>query len=155
MHSRRDIGLIATPLIQSGFSEYERPIVARLFGQAFRRKLHSALRPKAKALQFIETVLTPKYALSARDGGGTLLGVAGFKTHDGALIGGGFRELAQVYGWFGALWRGTLLSVLERKIEPGVLLMDGIFIECHARGRGIGTALLRAIKDHAYAEGLH
>ena len=63
------------------------------------------------------------------------------------------RDLAGVYGCLGALRRGLLLSPLERKIEPDVFLMDGIFVTPAARGRGVGTALLRAITDTARLTG--
>ena len=72
----------------------------------------------------------------------------------GGLVGGGVRELARVYGGLSALWRAPLLSLLERQIEPGPLLMDGIFVSEAARGHGVGTALLEAIKTHATHNGL-
>lgn len=43
---------------------------------------------------------------------------------------------------------------MDRKLEPEVLLMDGIFVSETARGLGAGTALLRGIKDLAKARGL-
>lgn len=123
--------------------------MAALFWEAFQRKLRLFLRPDEKALSFIASVLDPRFALCARDKSGTLLGVAGFKTAQGALVGGGFSDLAKVYGWLGALWRGLPLGLLERDLKEGTLLMDGIFVTAEARGRGVGTALLEAIKAHA------
>lgn len=113
----------------------------------------AAVATRAKAIRFIAPALDPGFAISAHDKDGKLLGVAGFKTAQGALLGGELRDLAQVYGWFGALWRGILLSLLEREIEPGVLLMDGMFVAEDARGQGVGGMLLRAIKDTARAIG--
>ena len=63
-------------------------------------------------------------------------------------------QLAQVYGWFGALWRGLVLSTLERKLQPNVFQMDGIFVDPCARGQGVGTALLKAVLAEAAARGL-
>ena len=54
---------------------------------------------------------------------------------------------------FGGLWRGVVLSALDRPVEPGSLLMDGIFVSESARGQGIGTLLLDAIKRKARALG--
>lgn len=140
-------------LIARGFYDAERPEIAALFWGAFRNKLRLLLRPEDKALAFIAAVLDPEHAICARSETGALLGVAGFKTARGALVGGGFRELAAHFGAFGALWRGLFLEMLEREPDAGVLLMDGIFVTEAARGRGIGTALLAAVGEHARAEG--
>ena len=64
-------------------------------------------------------------------------------------------DLAGVYGWFGAIWRALILSVLERELKPGVFQMDGICVAAEARGQGVGTLLLRAIKDEAQRLGMH
>ena len=140
-------------LISRGFSDAERSQFAALFWGAFRRKLRLILRPEEKALAFIASVLDPGHAICARSETGALLGVAGFKTAQGALVGGGFRELAAHFGTFGALWRGVILDMLERDLSDGVLLMDGIFVTEAARGRGVGTALLAAVGAHARATG--
>ncbi len=141
------------PQIAIGFAPEERETAARLFWSAFRGKLWRLLAPEARAIAFIADVLCPDFAISARAPDGTLLGLAGFKTDRGGLVGGGLRDLARVYGWPGALWRGPLLALLERRVEPGILLMDGIFVAQGARGLGVGTALLSAVKSHAVATG--
>ena len=135
--------------ISKGFLELERATVAELYWEAFGAKLGRVLGPKNTALAFLDDVLAPEYALVARDNDDVLLGVAGFKTDQGALVGGELADLAEHYGWFGALWRGLLLQVLERDVKPGVFLMDGIFVLPAARGRGVGTALLAAIAEEA------
>ena len=75
-------------------------------------------------------------------------------TASGALVDGGLRDMAHIYGWAGALWRGTALSLLERDTVTDTLLMDGIFVAPAARGLGVGTMLLRAIKREAVDLGL-
>lgn len=131
-----------------GFTEAQRPEVARLFWAAFSGKLATLLGPAQKGERFICNVLEPGFAISAVDDD-RLLGVAGFKTAQGGLVGGTLRDLARVYGWAGGLWRGVLLEQLERDLEPGQLLMDGIFVEERARGQGVGTALLGAVLAQA------
>ncbi|MEO0371336.1 MAG: GNAT family N-acetyltransferase [Pseudomonadota bacterium] len=140
--------------IDAGFAPDEAGLVARLFWQAFRAKLTRILAPDDRAVDFIASVLNPDFALVARDNDGGILGLAGFKTQAGGLVGGGARDLARVYGWPGAFWRMPLLALLEREVEPGTLLMDGIFVAETARGRGVGTHLLHAIKSHAALMGL-
>jgi GNAT superfamily N-acetyltransferase len=140
--------------ITTGFNDTDRAQVARLYWQAFSAKLGRILGPDARALAFFAQIITPDFALVARDTAGTVIGVAGFKTAKGALTGGGLRDIAQHYGWMGAMWKGPLLAMLERKIEADVLLMDGICVDASARGLGVGTALLHAIKAEALARDL-
>lgn len=137
--------------ITKGFADDERNTVATLYWEAFGAKLSIGLGPDAKALEFLTRVCDPEFALCARSEDGGLLGVAGFKTSEGALIGGGMRDLYAIYGTFGSVWRAALLSLVERKLEPQSFLMDGIFVTKEARGLGLGTALLQAIKEEAAA----
>nr|WP_254440427.1 GNAT family N-acetyltransferase [Ruegeria arenilitoris] len=130
-------------------------MAAALFWQAFSGKLLRVMGPDARGLAFFERALNPDFALAARDADGRMLGLAGYKTRDGGLTQGGLADLARVYGWFGALWRGLFLSVLERDLKPGVFQMDGICVATEARGQGVGTLLLQAIKDEAQRLGMH
>lgn len=140
--------------IEQGFSEAERSTAAALFWQAFAAKLHRVMGPDKKGLAFIELAINPQFALVARDSSNRMLGLAGFKTKNGGLIEGGMSDMARVYGWFGGTWRSLVLSVLERDLQPGVFQMDGIFVAAEARGQGVGTTLLSAIKDEARKSGM-
>ncbi len=139
--------------IDLGFSAEEKPRIAALYWDAFGAKLGRVMHPVPKAMGFIENVLDPTHALCARDPDGTLLGVAGFKTYEGALVGGTFRDLSHAYGVSGAIWRAMLLQLLERDTENERFLMDGIFVDPAARGRGVGTALLDAVCREASRRG--
>ena len=143
-----------TFLIEGGFRAEHRLQAARGYWRAFSRKLRYPLGPKGKAVSFIEGTLDPTHAISAVSNEGQFLGMAGFKTPNGTLVGGGLGDLARTYGWIGAAWRGLLLHMLERDCSDGSLLMDGIFVEPEARGRGVGTALLHAVERHAASMGL-
>ncbi len=140
--------------LSRGFREDERPRAAALFWEAFQGKLGPVMRPDGKALAFFAHVADPDFAVTARAQDGEILGLAGFKTSQGALMGGRLRDLLCFYGWLGTAWRAPLLALLERELEPDVLLMDGIFTTHEARGQGIGTALLDAIANEASARGL-
>lgn len=140
--------------IVRGFAEAHRERVAALFWEAFSGKLGRVMGPEEKALRFVAGVADPAFAHSAVSADGGLLGVAGYKTADGAFVGGGFADLGKVYGLLGAAWRALPLGLLEREVAPGVLLMDGIFVEADARGAGVGSALLDAIVGEARARGL-
>ncbi len=134
--------------IRAGFSDGDRRRVAALFWDAFGSKLALPLGPRDQATDFLSEHLNPAFALSAYRND-RLLGVAGFKTGNGGLVGGGLTDLARVYGWPSALWRGAVLGLLERDLKDHQLLMDGIFVADDARGQGVGSALLEAILHHA------
>lgn len=136
-----------------GFDDSERGIVAKMYWAAFGQKLGTVMGPEPRAISFIHDVLDPTHALCARDANGNLLGVAGFKTFESALVGGSWRDLVRHYGLFGSLWRIALLAALERDSENKRFLMDGIFVTDAARGKGVGTALLEAICAEARTRG--
>lgn len=138
-------GLIVT----EGFPDSDRPEIARLYWSAFGRKLGFALSPPDKAVAMLAETLAPGWSIVVRHGEGRLLGVAGYKTAQGAFTAITFEHLRAHFGLFGAFWRGTVLSLLDRKPEAGTLLMDGIFVAEHARGKGVGTLLLKAVKAKA------
>ena len=126
---------------------------ATLYWDAFGEKLGFTMGPKYQALMFVRSVLRPDHGICAHDENGRLLGIAGFKTAQGALVGGGFNDLRRVYGWTSAAIRFVLLATLERDTENERFLMDGLFVAPEARGSGVGTALLDAIVDEARRRG--
>lgn len=139
--------------ITTGIPDRNRGEAAALYWEAFGEKLGFVMGPKYRALTFITDVLRPDHGICAHDEDGRLLGVAGFKTSQGALVGGDFTDLRKVYGWVGASIRALLLAALERDTENQRFLMDGIFVAQEARGRGVGTALLDAIAAEARQRG--
>ncbi|WP_298258755.1 GNAT family N-acetyltransferase [uncultured Litoreibacter sp.] len=138
--------------IVHGFQPSQRTHVAHLFWGAFSGKLGAILGPEDRGISFIESVLQPQFAICALEGS-QLLGVAGYKTPQGGLVGGDLSDLTPIYGRFGGLWRGLMLDQLERDLTDGQLLMDGIFVDEAARGKGVGTALLDAVVLHAQSGG--
>ena len=140
-------------IIRNGIPDRDRSQVTALYWDAFGAKLGKVMGPEVKAHAFIDHVLDGSHAICAHDDAGQLLGVAGFKTSKGALVGGTFWDLSQIYGLWGATWRAGLLGLLERDTENERFLMDGIFVSPVARGQGVGTALLSAIMAEATARG--
>lgn len=139
MENSRDFSIVCP------IPEPNRQDAAELFWQAFSGKLGKVMGPKAKAVGFFAHVLDPTHGIAAVNSSGKLLGMAGFKTANGAMIGGNLTDMCRTYGWFGGVWRGVLLSVLERDLDQDTLLMDGVVVTERARGKGVGTALLDAI----------
>ena len=139
--------------IQNGIPLGANAQAAALYWEAFGEKLGIAMGPTDKALAFINRVIDPTHAISATDDTGALVGVVGFKTSKGALVGGNYSDLTAIYGHIGGLWRAGLLAMLDRDVENERFLMDGIFVATAARGQGVGTALLRAIMDEGRKRG--
>lgn len=141
--------------IITGIPDANRGEAAALYWDAFGEKLGFTLGPKYRALAFITRVLRADHGICAFGDDGRLLGVAGFKTSQGALVGGDFRDMRKIYGWVGSSIRVLLLAALERDVENERFLMDGIFVAQEARGKGVGTALLKAVYAEAKKRGYH
>ncbi len=123
---------------------------ARIHFEAFEGKIGGLLGRDGRGAGFFSDIINPEFGLCAiSNDGRKLLGVAGFKTSEGSLIDGNLDDIRRHYGWFGGLWRGLVLSVLERQLESDCLLMDGIAVSPSMRGRGIGSALLENVVDVA------
>lgn len=142
--------------ILRGLPKHLRAEAAELYWQAFGGKLGRVLGPDPRALAFLERVIRADHAIVALDPEGRLLGLAGFKTPQGAFAGGGFADLRAIYGLSGAVWRGALLRLLGREVDNARFLMDGICVRREARGQGIGSRLVEAIcaegRIRGYAE---
>lgn len=141
--------------IESGLRPEHHAIAAAGYWNAFSRKLHYPLGPEVKALAFIASVMKPDHAISATTMSGSFLGLASFKTSEGSFVGGGLRDLAKVYGWFGGTVRGLLAAILDQEAKPDALLIDGIFVQPEARSHGVGAALLDAVEQKAAGMGLN
>lgn len=136
-----------------GLPEALRADAARLYWQAFGSKLGRVLGPEGRALRFLVAVIRADHAVVAMSPSGTLLGLAGFRSPDGAFAGGGLRDLAAVYGRAGGLWRWAAMAALSREVDNARFLFDGICVVPEARGQGIGSRLIAAMAGVAAARG--
>ena len=137
--------------LTTGLPSHQRDAAAALYWDAFGGKLGHVLGPPPRALAFIANAIDTTHVICATADDGTLLGVAGFKTHRGALVAGSLPLMAQTYGWPGALARSALLSLLSRDSENTCFVTDGIAVAPHARNLRIGTALIDALSAEARA----
>jgi ribosomal protein S18 acetylase RimI-like enzyme len=125
---------------------------ARLYWQAFGGKLGRVMGPERRALAFLDRVIRADHAIVAIEDG-HLCGMIGFKTAEGAFAGGDMADLRAIYGLAGSLWRGALLRMLSRDVDPDRFLIDGICVAREARGHGIGSMLIEALCREARSRG--
>jgi ribosomal protein S18 acetylase RimI-like enzyme len=142
-----------TVIIRRGLPQACRADAARLYWQAFGGKLGRVLGPDPQALAFLDRVIRADHAIVALGADGRLIGIAGFKTPQGAFAGGSFADLRAIYGYAGALWRGALLRLLGSEVDNSRFLIDGICVLREVRGQGIGSRLVEAICDEARRRG--
>lgn len=127
---------------------------AGLYWLAFRGKLGRVMGPDPKALHFIERVISADHALAAVDHSGAVVAVIGFRTQEGAFVGGTRRDLHVVYGRFGGFWRRHALGLLAQDLPLEDMAVDGLVVAPHLRGAGIGSALIEALAQEARRRGL-
>ncbi len=140
--------------IQRGFGVEHRSAAAQLYESAFGSKLAVAIPDKQARVGVIEAALDPEFGFAAVEGD-KLIGLAGMQTSEGSLTSGTltFTDVRHRLGLLGAVRAGIVATLYERRLTPGELLMDGISVHPEARGKGIGTRLLNALKDHAINNG--
>ncbi|MGV8950069.1 MAG: GNAT family N-acetyltransferase [Cypionkella sp.] len=139
--------------LHKGLPPHLRSAAVVLYWQAFGGKLGTVMGPETKALRFLDRVLRADHCIYAVDNAGKLLGMVGFKTHEGSFAGGEIEDVRAIYGVLGSAWRLPLLWMLERDTDNLRFLLDGICVVREARGRGIGAALLAAIEAEAQERG--
>lgn len=143
------------PLLLRPLPEAFRTDAAALHLEAFGGKIGRVLGRGDRARAFLADCLAPDHALAAiSPDGARLLGVAGLRLQGGGFVNGGWAEMTAHYGALGGAWRGLALAALERESVPGALTLEGICVARGMRGRGIGTAMLRAVEAEARAHGL-
>lgn len=139
--------------ITRGVERHDIAQAAKLYWLAFGDKLGRVMGPEQRATTYIQRSLGVDHAICAHDQYGRLIGIVGFKTFEGALVGGRLRDMAAVYGVIGALWRAALMALLVDDVDNERFLIDGLAVAPSARGQGVGTALLNAIFDEARRQG--
>jgi ribosomal protein S18 acetylase RimI-like enzyme len=141
------------PHVYRGIPDQAEPQVAALYWEAFGRKLGPALGPAEQAVEFLAARLNPDRVVTALDGAGQVVGVAGYQLAGRGLSGATARDVCSAYGPLRALPRLAVLGLLGRKAAAGELVMDGICVAAEHRGSGIGSRLLGEIAAVAEENG--
>lgn len=151
----------AAAVIVQGVPAARQAAAVRLYDAAFAGKLRGALPRQHARRRVLRAMLVPSRALAALDGD-RLIGIAGLAADDpapdggpgGAFTGGlTLRTLVHELGLPAALRAAAVLAVLEQRPDPGWLTLEAMAVDPSMRGRGVGRALLDAVKAHAVAAG--
>lgn len=127
--------------------------VQALYWQAFRRKLNRLFGPDRRGLALLARVASRDHALVATTAAGEVIGMAGFRDANGGFAAFDPAALQAVYGRRGAAVRAWLFERIADEESGDRLIVDGLAVAPGWRGRGIGTALIHALKDEARHNG--
>ena len=134
---------------QRGLPESCRASAASLYDEAFGQKFKVAVRSDQQRCSLWGNCFQREYAIVAM-AGGKLVGIAGFHTRKGSFTGGiTYKKLVLLLGLVRGSWAALILSLYERKLEAGGMLMDGIAVHRDYRGKGIGGKLLKELAEYA------
>ncbi|WP_246831245.1 GNAT family N-acetyltransferase [Pseudotabrizicola formosa] len=139
--------------VSLGLPEHLKSQAADLYWQAFGGKLGRVMGPEPRAHAFLLRVMRADHCICALSDDGDLLGIAGFKSAQGSFAGGAVPDLQAVYGRVGAVWRGSLLRLLQTDVDNERFLIDGLCVAPDQRGRGVGTVLVAALIAEAVRRG--
>jgi len=134
--------------IQVGLPEHLRHEAAKIYFDAFRRKLNPILKSPETAVAVLQHDLDEQQAIVALHQD-RLVGLVGIQHNNRHFIEIRQDTLIREFGWFSGRVRHALRLLLSRPYQTGELLMDGIAVTSEMRGYGIGTRLLNAAIEFA------
>lgn len=123
-----------------------------LYYAGLRTKLAPVFGPPETALAVLPEILHRTRCLTAFVGK-QLTGILGIHDARGGFLEGNYRTMVRHYGALMGMTRLMLLMLLDHKLPPGDLYLDGIVVAESHRGRGIGTALIAAFEARARDNG--
>jgi ribosomal protein S18 acetylase RimI-like enzyme len=129
-----------------------RRAAAVIYYSGLENKLGPVFGPAASALAVLPGSFHPTRCLLARRRGQPV-GVLGIQDQRGGFLEPAVQTMLRHYGPVMGMLRAALLMSLDHPPPPGDLYLDGIAVAADHRGRGIGTALIRALEKRALDNG--
>ena len=121
--------------------------VAALYFDIFSRKLGAVLGRRA-AVAMIADHISADRIIVARNAE-EIVGIAGLKYDGTGFFAPDRRGFLKRYGPLVGRVRARLWASVQTNPRPHQLLLDGLGVQADLRGRGIGTALLKAVDRRA------
>lgn len=124
----------------------------RLYYTGLEAKLEPVFGPLVTALAVLPASIHPSRCLVALSNG-LLGGILGLHDQRGSFLEPSYGTMVRHYGQIAGTFRTMLLMLLDHKVPPGDLYLDGIAVDPSQQGRGIGTALINAFEHRARDNG--
>ena len=124
----------------------------RLYYTSLEAKLGPVFGPLDAALAVLPGSIHHSRCLVALSEG-HLVGILGIHDARGSFLAPTYMIMAKHYGTMSGMYRTSLLMLLDSKVAPGDLYLDGIAVAPTHRGQGIGTALMTAFEHRARDNG--
>lgn len=124
------------------------PAGVRLYYTGLQAKLAPAFGPTDTALAVLPPSIHPERCLTAVSRG-QLVGILGIQDARGSFLSPAYSTMVDHYGTISAMYRTFLLALLNSKVAPGDLYLDGICVAPAHQGQGIGAALISAFEHRA------
>ncbi len=128
------------------------PEGVRLYYTGLGVKLGPVFGPLASALAVLPGSIHPTRCLTALSEG-RLAGILGIHDQQGSFLEPSYGTMVRHYGQISGTFRTMLLMLLDHKVPPGDLYLDGIVVDPSLRGQGIGSALMAAFEHLAGENG--
>jgi len=136
-------------VIHHGWANNLRQEVTAIYDEAFGQKMFLAVPSHKERQTLLAQSFKPEYSFVALYDN-KVVGVAGFKTNEGAFTDGiNYADLIKSLGMLAGNWAALIFTLYERELSHGELILDGIAVHPEYRGKGVGTALLENIVSFA------
>jgi len=123
-----------------------------LYYTVLEAKLGPVFGPLDPALAVLPGSIHPARCLVAL-ADGLLVGILGIHDQEGSFLAPSYGTMIRHYGQISGTFRTMLLMLLDSKVAPGDLYLDGIAVAPAHRGQGIGTGLIAAFENRARDNG--
>jgi ribosomal protein S18 acetylase RimI-like enzyme len=128
------------------------PAGVRLYYTGLEAKLGPVFGPPETALTVLPGSIHPTRCLTAF-AEGRLAGILALQDQTGSFLEPSYNTMVRHYGQIAGTFRTMLLMLLDHRLPPGDLYLDGIVVEPSVRGQGIGRALMAAFENLARDNG--
>jgi GNAT superfamily N-acetyltransferase len=128
------------------------PAGMRLYYTGLEAKLGPVFGPEETAMAVMPGSLHRSRCLVAL-ADGRLVGILGIHDQGGSFLVPSYGTMVRHYGQISGTFRTMLLMLLDSKVAPGDLYLDGLAVAPAHRGQGIGTALIAAFETRARDNG--
>ena len=121
--------------------------IAAMYFDIFSRKLGAVLGRQAAVAMIADHINANRIivALECEE----IVGIAGLKYNGTGFFAPDHRGFLKHYGPLVGRVRAGIWASVQTNPRPHQLLLDGLGVQAHVRGRGIGTALLEAVNRRA------